>query len=81
VAEELKDLVQLKKKVEILKSDRDKAKGALDSALKQLKKEFDCDSLEDAEVLFKKLLRESEEAEKEFQRTYEKFMEKWGDKL
>lgn len=81
MAEDLKDLVQLKRKVEQLKSDRDKATGALEQEMKKLKKEFDCDSLEEGETLLEKLTRKAEEAEEEFETAYTEFMAKWKEKL
>ena len=78
---DLKKYQQLKDKVDQAQRQADKAAGALDQLMQQLKKEFDCDSLEEAEKLKTKLQKEEVKKEKEFTDALEEFERQWGDKL
>ena len=72
---------ELKQKAEKAKANADRAEGALEQLLKELKEKFDCDSLEDAE----RLLAELEVLEAEHSRDCDLllagFEKEWGDKL
>lgn len=72
---------QLKKKTKKLESKVNRAEGELDGLKKQLVKEFDCDSLEEAEELLEKLEQEEKEAQEEFDEAYNEFTDKWEDVL
>jgi len=57
----------------------DRSKGALSQMEERLKNEFDCDSVEQAEKLLKKLEKEAAVAEKAFQKSFEAFEKEWDD--
>lgn len=69
----------LKKKVERLKTEKDKAQGAADQLKKRLLDEFDCSTVAEAKQLLAKLERETNEAEKKFQKSYREFEEEFGE--
>ncbi len=48
-------LLDLKERIEGAKVQKAEIEGSVKSSLKRLKKEFDCDSVEGAEKLFKKM--------------------------
>ncbi len=78
---DIKKLAKLKEIVAELQSNADKAQGALDRVLWQLKNEYDCDSVDDAVAILKKLRDKEEAAEKAFDEAMRKFEKKWGDLL
>jgi phage shock protein A len=78
---ELEEFLRLKRKLEKLRSDKDRVKGALQSVMKKIKEELHCSSLEE---LKDKIEREKEalkEDEAKFQKLMSKFQKKWGGKL
>jgi hypothetical protein len=81
MASDLKDLLTLKRKVEDLKREADKASGAFEQNMKRLKDEHGCDTLEEAEKLLKKKKREAEEAGTSFETSLAEFNKKWEGKL
>ena len=78
---DLKTYNKLKAAVDEKQSEADKAAGAFEQALLQLKKEFGCSTVEEAKIK----LAELEEKEKVTAKAYEKclaeFIEKYGDAL
>ena len=72
-----KEFRQLKDEVEQAKSDADKAKGALDQLMSQLKEEFDCDNLEEAKTLLKDFEKKRSKAAEEFEREMKTYQKKW----
>lgn len=68
---------QLKSKVDKVRADADRAAGALERSLSQLKKDFDCGSLEAAEKLLKKLEREERVADQEYADAMAEFQTEW----
>lgn len=78
---ELKDLTELKSKVERIRRDADRAQGAYDQAKARLKSEYDCDSLEEAQAQLKKLEKQGQEARETFDADLAAFEEKWRGKL
>ena len=68
---------KLKKRVETVRREHDKAQGALEQTMKRLKEEFDCDSLKEARQLHKRLKREAAEAAEKFDGALAEFQEKW----
>ena len=77
----VKDLEQLKNKVDQLKEDSQKAQGRLEEAEKRLKEEFDVDSFEEAEKLLKELHKKEEKAKQEYDEELAAFLGKWGGEL
>ena len=45
---DLQDVIELKKKVDAMRRDADRAAGALDETMKRLKDEFGCDTIKAA---------------------------------
>lgn len=78
---DLKRYTELKRQVEQAQKAADRAEGALEQLEAQLKKDFNCSSIEEAEKKLKTLTREQQEAEEDFQTALEAFEEKWNDKL
>jgi len=72
---------QLKKKVECLRSERDKASGELKAVRNTIAKEFGCKSLKEAKELLGELKKEEEELKEDLDEAWEEFDQKWGDKL
>jgi len=81
MAVDLKEYVQLKKRVDQAKQKADKAVGALEQIMKQLKKNFGCNSLQEAEKKSKSLQKQAITSKKEFDEALEEFEEKWYDEL
>jgi hypothetical protein len=77
----LTDLTALKRRVDSLKSESDQAKGALDVAMKRLKDEFKCATIEEAEALLVIQEAEAKEAEQRFNTALTEFNKKWEGKL
>ena len=78
---DLKKYEKLRTDVERLQRDRDRAEGALSQLMGQLKSEFDCNDLGEAESLLVKLKREQSKVEASFNQALEKFEERWENKL
>jgi hypothetical protein len=81
MAGELDALVALKTKVEKIRRDADRASGAYDQGLAQLKKDFGCTTLEEAQKLLEKLKKDTELSRQNYQTALKTFEAKWGDKL
>jgi predicted transcriptional regulator len=75
------DFLSLQRRVQQLQRDRDKAAGAVDQLMKQLRKEFGCKSIEQAEALLEKYKDEELAALKEYNTAKAAFERKWADKL
>ena len=78
---DLKEYQKLKDKSEKAKADFSRAEGALSQQMKKLEEDFDCDSIEKAEKLLTKLEKEEKNAEKEYEKEFTTFKEKWEEKL
>jgi predicted nucleic acid-binding Zn-ribbon protein len=76
---DLRKFDKLKREVETARQQKDRAEGALQQAMKQLKDEMGCDSLDEARELEKKLSRQVKKAEADFESELEAFEEKWGE--
>ena len=77
----LKNLEELKARAEKMRQQADRAQGALEQTKKQLKEEFEVDSVEEAEKLLKKMETKERQAKEEFETAQTAFMEKWGEEL
>ena len=64
-------LLKMKKQLEEAKTDKAEATGALKVSLAQLESEFDVDSLEKAQKLYKKLLSDEEALTQELEEVIE----------
>ena len=78
---ELKEMTKLKKKVEELKSEADKAQGAFDSCMARLKEEFDCDTIEEGRAALEDITKREAKALKKYKEAKDKFTEEWDEKL
>ena len=77
----LDKLTKLKKKAEAAQREADKAQGALEQILSQLKEEFKCDSLEDAEYLLATLHDQERLTLEAFDEAMTEFEKRYGDKI
>jgi predicted nuclease with TOPRIM domain len=77
----LNKYLEIKKKVEIAQQKADKAEGALEQTMLQLKKEFGCTSLKDAKEKLAELEKEKSKLEKQFAKAVEEFETEFSDKL
>ena len=75
----LKKYMELKKRVEQAQQKADKAEGALEQVMKQLKKDFDCPTLEAAKRKLRLLEKQKQETGTQFEEAVEEFEEKWSD--
>jgi predicted nucleic acid-binding Zn-ribbon protein len=74
---DLKRYQYLKESVDDLQRESDRAEGALTQLMKELKAEFDCNSLDEAESLLKKTVKEVKQAEQTFEDAVDEFEEEW----
>lgn len=77
---DLKRFENLKYQMEEAQKKTEQAKGALSQLMKQLKEEFDCNSLEDAEILIKQMKGRIGKQTKKYEKLLEDF-KKWEDEL
>ena len=76
---ELERYNKIKKRVERARKDADKAEGALNQIMKQLKDDFDCDTIEQAESLYKKRIRKTKRDKQKIETAIAELEEKYGD--
>jgi hypothetical protein len=77
----LDDFDRMKREEAKLRSQVDKAKGALQQILKRLKEEFGCETVEEGEKLLKKLTAERDAKAEKYLAERKRFKSKWKDKL
>lgn len=77
----LDDFEELKRKVERIKTDRDKAEGAYQQMLSRLKEEFGCTSLKSAEQMLRQLEEKERKWAVKFAAEKKAFEEKWKNQL
>lgn len=75
----LKKYMELKKRVEQAQQKADKAEGALEQVMKQLKENFDCPTLEAAKRKLKLLEKQKQDMGIKFDNEVKEFEEKWSD--
>lgn len=78
---DLTKIQQLKDKVENLQKKADRASGALDQIMEQLRKEFKVNTIAEAEKLLAKLQREEEKESERLEKELEQFEKEYGEKL
>ena len=71
----------LKKKVGEFRARRERAVGARDQLLAQLKSDYDVDSLEEAEKLLSELVEARDSNQQKFDKALAAFEAKWGEAL
>ena len=74
-------LEQYEKKIEKLKSEKERAQGTIDHLTDKLKEEFDCDSVEEAETKVEELQDKVEKCEQQVTKSLENFEEEYKDAL
>jgi len=78
---ELEQYQKLKKQVETLRSEAERAAGRLDQLMKQLGDEFGCKTLDEATAKLRALEVERTKAEQVFDKKYKLFQAEWGEQL
>lgn len=73
--------LQLKKRVEAAQQRADQAEGALGEVMKQLKRDFGCDTLGEAKKKLKQLEKQEASSKEEFDTAFEQFEENWSGNL
>jgi uncharacterized protein with ATP-grasp and redox domains len=77
----LDDYQELLRKLDRLKRRRDQAKGALNEILKRLKKEFGCNTIQEAEAKLEELLTKEIETHKRYVKVKTRFEKKYAKVL
>lgn len=68
---------KLKRDVDSLRAESQRAKGAYEQLMTQLKNEFECKSLKEAKALLEDLQEKKSKAEKEFEKAMKEYEKKW----
>ena len=68
---------ELKDEVQEARTAADKAKGAVETLVKNLQDEFKCKNPKEAKELLEELKKEADKAEKEFDKALKAYEEKW----
>lgn len=68
---------RLKEKVDQSRIQAERARGALDQLTTQLKKEFDCDNIEEARRLLKEVQAKVKKARDTFNQQMEQYQKRW----
>lgn len=71
----------LKAKVDNAKTEADKASGALERAKAELKREYGCDSLDEANKLLRKMEKEEKRVSGDYNKALDAFEAEWADFL
>jgi intergrase/recombinase len=77
----LDDYAALKRKIESLKRDKDKAEGALEQILEQMKTEFEVNSIEEAKEMLASLQAKELSVMNKYVKAKKEFEKKWKDVL
>lgn len=77
----LQDLTGLKNKVDALRAKAERARGVLENVEAELKETWKCESLEEAEVLLKKLQEKERKLAGRYTKSLAAFEEKWAEEL
>ncbi len=77
----LDDFMQLQRDVQQLQQNHDKAAGALDQLMKQLRKEHGCKTLKEGRTLLEKAITERQEIYEKYVAAKAEFQTKWADQL
>jgi len=78
---ELDRYQKMKRQVEKLRSESERAAGRVEQLMVQLKEQFDCGTIKEAQAKLEKLEKDKEKAKKTFDAKFEAFNEEWGEKL
>lgn len=75
---DLKAYTKLKTAVDEKQKEAERASGAFEQAMKQLKADFDCDNVDEAKELLAKLERKEAAAEADFATKLKEFQKEFG---
>lgn len=78
---DLRRFNKIKEDIENAQEKANKAEGALEQVMLSLKKDFKCNTLEEAQAKLKQMGKELEASKEEFDEALEDFETKWSDKL
>jgi hypothetical protein len=78
---ELKDYLQLKKKVDKYQRELDQSKGELKQLMATLLEQYGCKTIKEAKRLLKKLRRREHAAETKFKAGLKRFEQRWRKQL
>ncbi len=78
---DLQKYEELKRKVDGHNRQVDRAAGALDEKMSQLKEEFKCETVQELKELIAKLEKKEESEMEMFESRLKEFKEKWDDDL
>ena len=76
----ISQLTSLKQRVEQLQQETSRATGGLEQVMLQLKNEFGCDSLEEAQEELTRLEADVEASERTFREDMARFEKEYGDR-
>lgn len=77
---DLEEYQRLKRKADEAQKQADKAKWEREQLMKQLKTEYDCSTLKEAEKLLKTMEDQLQDAEKDYDQAKREFLDQWeGD--
>lgn len=77
----LQEITKIKGLAEDLRRRADRAAGALERAMLEVREEYGCESVEEIKDLLKELDIEIKDAQDKFDKAYSSFLEKWGGEL
>lgn len=77
----IQEFTKLKDKADKLKSEVDKAQGAIEQSMRELKDKFECETIEEAEQLLEELEKQVALLTKNYDDSLVKFKEEWEEKL
>lgn len=78
MALDLKTYNRLKTAVDAKQKEADQCQGAFDLAMKQLKTDFDCDTIEEAKAKLARLEEKETAAKEAFEAKLTEFQKEWG---
>lgn len=77
--DDLEKYTQLQRKVEESQRTKDKAEGAFEEAIENLKAEFGVKNMEEAKLALKKLKQRKQDVEEEFEQAVTQFEKDWKE--
>ncbi|MDE2095801.1 MAG: hypothetical protein KGL39_00980 [Patescibacteria group bacterium] len=78
---DIREFQRLKDKIENLRREKERKRGALEQLLPQLQKEFQCSDLEQAEVLIRELEQKRATTEKQVETAFAELLERFQGKF
>lgn len=78
---EVKEFEAMKKKIEDLRRQSDKAQGAFEQTMETLKKDFGCETIEVAKEKTDELREKAVKLKARYEKSEKEFLKKWGSLL